>query len=117
MTSNYKYSLHAFFPILKDDWKVNADCALYHQPGKERKAEVNASIESPNISGCDFAVDLHWSQLQKRTKNADKDGKETVEWSSKTEDKAEMEVEIDATCTYEKDIFAGVTVDLQEGKY
>ena len=54
--------------------------------------------------------------MQQRVQNADKDGKETVEWSSKHKD-SEMEVEIDATCTYEKDIFAGVTVDLQEGKY
>jgi len=113
MTADYKYSLHAFFPILKDDWKVNADAALYHQPHVERKAEVNASIESPNISGCEFAFDLHWSQMQKR-KEATKDGKEAVEWSSKA---GEMEVEIDAACVYEKDIFVGATVDLQEGEY
>jgi len=62
---------------LKDDWKVNADAALYHQPGAERKVEVNASIESPNLSGAELNVDLHWSQLQKfKGKIEKKDGKE-----------------------------------------
>ena len=59
-------------------------------------------------------------QKRKAIVGKDKDGKDVqtgVEWSSNKADKGEMECEVDIGCTYEKDIFAGVTVDLAEGQY
>jgi len=50
--ANDKWSARVGHPVVTDDWNVNADVLFEQKPAKnEWKAESNARVASPNMSG------------------------------------------------------------------